>query len=196
LPPDKTLARHWRLSSPFIFEKLFCVSNGDGRVTMALDRNVELLEQVPIISGLSQELIKSIALKGKKVFFEAGAKIVAAGATGKTAYLVLSGRVSSRPPSESRLEREYLESGVLIGDLAMLVETTYPMDVVAEDRVRALAIERSDLFSLMETDPGIALHFSEKITERLIFLARDLREVDARFAVLEASLDEALAMVG
>lgn len=163
---------------------------------MALDRNVELLEQVPIVNGLSQEQIKAIALKGKKVFFEAGATIVAAGKTGKTAYLVLSGRVSSRPPSESKLEREYLESGVLIGDLAMLVETVYTLDVVAEDRVRALAIERADLFSLMEADPSIAHHFAEKITEQLIFLARDLREVDARFAILEASLDEALATVG
>ena len=48
----------------------------------------------------------------------------------------------------------------------------------------------------METDPSIAHHFAEKITERLIFLARDLREVDARFAILEASLDEVIATAG
>lgn len=163
---------------------------------MALDTNVELLEQVPIFNGLSKEQIKAIAIKGKKVFFEAGATIVAAGKTGKTAYLMLSGRAGSRPPVQSKLEREYLERGVLIGDLAMLVETVHSVDIVAEDRVRVLSIERSDLFALMELDPSIAHHFSEKVTERLIFLARDLREVDARFAVLEASLDEAIATAG
>jgi len=167
-----------------------------GRWVMALDRNVELLEQVPIFNGLTQEQLKAITIRGKKVFFEAGATIVSAGKTGKTGYLLLSGRAGSRPPAESKLEREYLEAGVLIGDLAMLVETVYSLDIVAEDRVRALSIERSDLFALMETDPAIAHHFAEKITERLIFLARDLREVDARFAMLEASLDESLATVG
>jgi CRP/FNR family cyclic AMP-dependent transcriptional regulator len=163
---------------------------------MALDSNVELLGQVPIFEGLTQEQIIAIAIKGKKVFFEAGATMVAAGTTGKTAYLILSGRASSRPPLDSKLEREYLDCGVLIGDLAMLVETVYTLDIVAEDRVRALSIERSDLFALMESDPSIAHHFSEKITERLIFLARDLREVDARFAMLEASLDEVIASAG
>jgi hypothetical protein len=48
----------------------------------------------------------------------------------------------------------------------------------------------------MESDPSIAHHLSERITERLIFLARDLREVDARFAMLEASLDEVIALAG
>ena len=82
---------------------------------------------------------------------------------------------------------------MLIGELAMLVETVYTLEIIAEDRVRALSIERDELFALMESDPSIAHHLSERITERLIFLARDLREVDARFAVLEASLDEVIA---
>ena len=163
---------------------------------MALDRNVELLGQVPIFSGLSQEQLLAIASKGKKAFFEAGATIVAAGKTGKTAYLILSGRAGSRPPKGSNLEREYLDRGVLIGELAMLVETVYTLEIIAEDRVRALAIERDELFALMESDPSIAHHLSERITERLIFLARDLREVDARFAVLEVSLDAVIATAG
>jgi hypothetical protein len=45
----------------------------------------------------------------------------------------------------------------------------------------------------METDPSIAQHLAERITERLIFLARDLREVDLRFAMVEASLDGMIA---
>lgn len=163
---------------------------------MALDANVELLEKVPIFIGLTHEQIKAIAVKGKKAFFEAGATIVAAGKTGKTAYLILSGRAGTRPPQGLDLEREYLERGVLIGELAMLVETVHSMEIIAEDRLRAVSIDRADLFALMESDPSIAHHFSEKITERLIFLARDLREVDARFAMLEATLDEVIATAG
>jgi CRP-like cAMP-binding protein len=91
------------------------------------------------------------------------------------------------------LEPEVLEPGVLVGEMPMLTETVYGLDVLARERVRALGINRDDLFALMETDPSIAQHLAEKITERLIFLARDLREVDLRFAMVEASLDGMIA---
>jgi CRP-like cAMP-binding protein len=77
----------------------------------------------------------------------------------------------------------------------MLTETVYGMDVLAEERVRALCLERAELYTLMEEDPAIAHAIREKITERLIFIACDLREADTRFAVLEASLDDVIASV-
>ncbi len=85
---------------------------------------------------------------------------------------------------------------MLVGEMAMLTDTVYTLDVVAEARVRALAISREELFAVMETDLSIAEHLVDKITERLIFLARDLREVDVRFAMVEASLDDVIASVG
>ena len=85
---------------------------------------------------------------------------------------------------------------MLVGEMAMLTETVYTLDVVAEARVRALAISRQELFAVMETDLSIAQHLVDKITEWLIFLARDLREVDVRFAMVEASLDDVIASVG
>ena len=163
---------------------------------MALDKNAELLGEVPIFSGLAPEQLAAIVAKGKKTFFEAGAGIVSAGATGQTAYLILSGRAVTQPPKKSKLEPEKLEAGALIGEMAMLTETIYTIDVAAEERIRALALKREDLFAVMEADPAIAHALAEKITERLIFLARDLREVDTRFAVLEASLDDVIASVG
>jgi CRP/FNR family transcriptional regulator, cyclic AMP receptor protein len=166
-----------------------------GGTIMALESNIELLGDVPIFSGLEPEQLKAIALKAKKAFFEVGANIVTAGKTGNTAYLIQSGRAVTRPPAGAKFEAEQVEAGVLVGELAMLAETIYTLDVVAEERVRALAIERDDLFAVLEADPAIAHHLSERVTERLIFLARDLREVDARFAMIEASLDEVIASI-
>ncbi|WP_088345637.1 MULTISPECIES: cyclic nucleotide-binding domain-containing protein [Rhodomicrobium] len=163
---------------------------------MALDKNAELLGSVPLFHGLAVEQLTAIATKSKKSFFEANATILSSGTQGQTAYLILSGRAVTKPREGSRLEAEPLEAGTLIGEMAMLVETEYTLDVVAESRVRALAISRDELFEVMEDDPSIAHHLSEQITERLIFLACDLREVDQRFAMLEATLDNVIASVG
>ena len=163
---------------------------------MALDKNAELLGCVPLFEGLAPEQLLAIVTKAKKTFFEAGSTIVASGASGQTGYLILSGRAVTQPPEGSALTAETLGRGMLVGEMAMLTETVYTLDVVAEARVRALAISREQLFAVMETDLSIAQHLVDKITERLIFLARDLREVDVRFAMVEASLDDVIASVG
>ena len=163
---------------------------------MVLDKNAELLGDVPIFSGLPPEKLTAIVDIGKKTFFETGSTIVKRRSKGNTGYLILSGRARTKPPKGSDLEPEILEAGFLVGEMAMLTDTVYSLEVAVEERVRALAIDRDDLFTVMENDPSIAHHLAERITERLIFLARDLREVDARFASLEASLDDAIASVG
>lgn len=163
---------------------------------MALDKNAELLGKVQIFGSLATEQLSAIVAKGKKTFFEAGARVIASGETGQTAYLILSGHAVTKPPKASKLEPEKLGPGTLIGETAMLTETVYSIDVVAEARMRTLALKREDLFAVMEADPSIAQELADKITERLIYLARDLREVDARFALLEASIDEVMASAG
>jgi CRP-like cAMP-binding protein len=162
---------------------------------MALDKNAELLGRVPLFSGLTQEQLSAVVGKGKKTFFEAGAPIVKRMAEGVCGYLILSGVAVTQPPEGLGMEPETLLPGTLIGEMVMLTETVYGLDVVVEDRVRALSIDRADLYALMEEDPGIAHEIREKITERLIFVARDLREADARFAMLEASLDDVICSV-
>jgi CRP-like cAMP-binding protein len=163
---------------------------------MALDKNAELLGKVPIFAGLEPEQLSVIVTKGKKTFFEAGALIIASGESGQTAYLILSGDAVTRPPQGSELAPEKLGPGTLIGETAVLTETVHSLDVVAQERMRTLALWRDDLFEAMEADPSIAYSLAEKIRERLMFLARDMREVDARFALLEASIDDVIASVG
>lgn len=160
---------------------------------MALETNAELLGRVPILEGLSPEQLSAIANKGKKTFFAEGRSIIEAGAKGDTAYLILTGLAGVEPDAETGREAEMLEPGTLVGELAMLVETTHSLTVKAKVRVRAMAIARADLYELMEAEPAIAHHFSQKLLERLAALATDLRQMDTRFAMMEFSLSQSLA---
>jgi CRP-like cAMP-binding protein len=161
---------------------------------MALETNAELLGRVPIFEGLSQAQLTAIANKGKKSFFSEGAAIFRAGDKGDSAYLVLTGLATTDPEPESGLTPEILEPGTLVGELAMLVETTHRLTVNAKVRVRALAIPRADLYELMEADPSIAHHFSEKLAGRLNVLAQDLRQLESQFAKIENAADELLTI--
>jgi CRP/FNR family cyclic AMP-dependent transcriptional regulator len=163
---------------------------------MALETNSELLGRVPIFDGLSKEQLTAIANKGKKTFFAEGADILTAGVKGDTTFLVLTGLAVTDPPAGSGREVELLEPGSMIGELAMLIETTHTLTVKAKVRVRALALGRADLYEVMEADPSIAHHFSQKLVDRLALLATDLRQMDTRFAAVEFSLAQSLAATG
>jgi CRP/FNR family cyclic AMP-dependent transcriptional regulator len=152
---------------------------------MALETNAELLGRVPIFQGLSQAQLAAIANKARKTYFPEGAAIFKAGEKGDIAYLILTGLAGTDPHPESGLEPEMLEPGTLVGELAMLVESTHTLSVKAKVRVRALAIPRADLYELMESDPAIAHHFELKLAGRLSVLAADLRRLDAQFASIE-----------
>ncbi len=162
---------------------------------MALETNAELLGRVPVFHGLTDEQLAAIAAKGKKTYFAEGKALFTAGQKGDTAFLILTGLATTEPAAESGLEPELLEPGTLAGEIAMLVENTHTLTVKAKVRVRALAIPRAGLYELMETDPAIAHHFSQKLVDRLIVLAGDLREVDARFAMAEFSLAQAAVSI-
>ena len=158
---------------------------------MALETIAQLLGRVPIFQGLNPEQLDSLAGVGREVVFEHGSTVVKAGDRGHAAFLILSGSVvveaadSSHPP-------ELLGYGTLVGELAMLVETTFTVSVTTRWPVRALALERSAMFEAMEDDPAIAHHFAGKLLDRLCTLASDLRRVDGKFAIVELSLEQAI----
>jgi len=160
---------------------------------MALETNAELLGRVPIMDGLSREQLSAIATMAKKTFFAEGHPLLKAGEKGNEAYLILTGLAETEPEVESGVEVEMLEPGTLVGELAMLVESTPTLTVMAKVRVRALAIPRADLYQLMEADPTIAHHFSQKLVARLSVLSSDLRKLDAHFAAVELAAAMAVA---
>ncbi len=158
---------------------------------MSLDTNVELLKQIPIFSGLSDKQLTAIAAVGRKCFFAEGEALIKDGDTGETAYIILSGKAEIKGTPNSGVNDDVLIEGTLVGELAMLVEMTYTATVTALERVRALAIDRKALYGVMEKDPSVAQHFSDKLMKRMLDLADQLREVDAQFAAIEASLETA-----
>ena len=60
-------------------------------------------------------------------------------------------------------------------------------------RIVPVEPRRGDLYELMEADPAIAHHFSQKLIARLTVLSGDLRKLDAQFAAVELAATMAAA---
>ena len=162
---------------------------------MALETNAELLGRVPIFQGLPPAQLELIVESSREVYFDPGTPLLSAGESGGAALLILSGSAMSALPEGQRHLSELLGYGTLLGELAMLAETTFTLTVVARWPIRALALERRTMYAIMEQDPAIARHFAAILTERLCRLAEELREVDSYFAEIETSFESVAAGV-
>ncbi|MFT4080360.1 cyclic nucleotide-binding domain-containing protein [Rhodomicrobium sp.] len=156
-----------------------------------LDSNVELLRALPIFKGLEEKQLTAILEAGKKVYFEPGQLLTRKDGAGDCAYLVLSGSVRCAGfPGMG--QSEPIGPGALVGEMAMLVETVYPLTVEASERVRALALRRSRLTRVMQRDPGIARQLADNLLLRLRSFAKDLRD----FELLLEKKDSAAPLPG
>lgn len=150
-----------------------------------LDSKIELLQVVPLFAGLTAEELEAIANAGEKRFFVAGENLIKQGEKGDIAYLILTGKASCTRNDKNEVLRDDLWPGTLVGELAMLVETVHGVTVTASERLRALAIPRKALRTVMEARPRVAKHIAERLLVRLNSLAAELREVDRKLAQIE-----------
>ncbi len=150
-----------------------------------LDQKIELLQQVPLFAGLSEELLSAVADSGRKTFFQAGDKLITEGEAGSAAYLIMTGKAGCLRIEAGETLIEDLWPSTLVGELGMLVETVHNVTVTAQERLRALAFHRDAFRTVMEAHPELAQHISEKLLVRLHGLATEIRKVDEKLAELE-----------
>ena len=75
-----------------------------------LDSKIELLQNVPLFIGLSEEQLNAIAAASQKTFFEAGDKLITEGESGDTAYLILTGKAGCPKLEKGELLEEDLSA--------------------------------------------------------------------------------------
>ena len=170
---------------------------------MAIDNTVELLLRLPLFGGLSPLQLAEIVRRAERVRFWPGDVLTKAGQPGDGAYLIVSGPVQrvGGPGIAAMALPEIVVPGSLIGELAMLVEHDYASTIVARDRVFCLKLIRTEMHAQMREDAALTEHFRDRMTERLLQTAEELRRIDDALAgrspaILQPSPEKFVAATG
>jgi len=150
---------------------------------------VEALQQVAIFQGLAAHQLEALAEHSERVKFQADEHITRAGEAGSGAYVLVTG-AAERTAEDGKFEQpEPVAPGSIIGQLAMLIEHSYGSTVVARDRVLCLKITRAGVQAQMANDPSLAQHFAQHVTQRLLAVAQELKDIDALLEARKLGLD-------
>ena len=136
---------------------------------------VEPLRRVALFQGLSPGQLSKIARGADRVQFKARDTIISEGQAADAAILIVSG--TGKRTAGPRSDDDTVGPGILLAEMAMLVETDHSSTIVCEEPVRALKITRERLLELMAADISLADHFVAELSKRLRQLATEIREV-------------------
>jgi signal-transduction protein with cAMP-binding, CBS, and nucleotidyltransferase domain len=149
---------------------------------MTMENLVAPLMRLPLFAGLKPLQLTEIVRNAERVRFWPGDLLTKVGQPGDGAYLIVSGPAQRVAGPDLMTTPEPVVPGSMIGEMAMLVEHDYGSTVVARDRVFCLKLMRAAMHAQMREDASLAEHFYDRVTERLLRTAEEMRRIDQALA--------------
>lgn len=159
-------------------------------MAMEFDSNTSVLRRVPLFSELAPQQLSIIAFTSSWRSFMPREAIIQRGQTGTSAYVILTGQAVAVGPEGSE-EFERLGPGSLLGEVAMLCETTYRSTVIAERGVGTIVITHETMRKILRRDPTIGQLLAHRIAGRIGALTASLDALGRNLAMADTALPPA-----
>jgi len=135
---------------------------------------VNMLQNVPIFSGMPKKELKAMAHSFVERWYEPGTIIEEEGAKGISFYLIADGSVDVKKSGKSIAT---LSKGQFFGELSLLDKQPRSATIQAIDRTRCLIMTAWVWGGFLETQPKLAVPVMRE-------LARRIRETDQKLSAL------------
>ena len=128
-----------------------------------------ILAGVEILQDLDVDIIDDIARLSRETDFAQGDLIIKAGTIGERIYFICDGNVEVQiPDAAGGVKRRIdLMKGDVVGEISLLVKTTYSADIVALTDTTAYYLDRQCFHELIEKHPDFAEVMSQLMTSRM-----------------------------
>ena len=138
-------------------------------IDIDIDEIALILSGVEILEDLDVEIIEDIARHSDIAEFAQGDTVVRAGTVGERIYFISGGRVEVQiPAANGEIKRRVeLMKGEVVGEISLLLKSTYSADIVALTNTSAFFLDRPCFRALIERHPEFAEVMSQLMTSRM-----------------------------
>ncbi len=133
------------------------------REAVAPAETVAILRGVPLFSGLGEAELSLLVQSAAVSSFEPGRRIVTAGGTDTSLFVILAGQVAVK---KNGAELARLNAGDFFGEMALLTGEPRTADVEALSPVTSLAVDREAFKLLLEKNQSIVANITAMFKER------------------------------
>jgi CRP-like cAMP-binding protein len=146
---------------------------------MAIEDDIAFLEGIAFLRRLGTPALRILAIGAESYRVEPGQILFSAGESADGAYVVQHGSFDLQPQTGSTV---IAGPGTLLGEAALLAETTRPATATARESATVLRIPRAMFLRMLDSFPDAALRLREVIVARADEWARDMENVRAVLA--------------
>ena len=129
----------------------------------------DVLSQIWLFAGLSEEQLEAISSFTFQKTFQAGELIVEEGRTGNGCYVILSGEVEvvKALGTDNQLVLARRGAGEVLGEMALLGEWPRTASIRALNEVGCLGIDRWVFLTQLERQPQVGIRMLQILADRL-----------------------------
>ncbi len=143
---------------------------------MSLDGDIALLRRVPLFADLPTEPIRLLAFSAGQRQLAAGQVIFREDDPAHSGFVVASGGIQLTAGAKRKVLAT-CETGSLVGELALLIETRRPATATALTVSQALEIDRTLILRMLNEYPRVAMTWRATMAERLMATVGELGRV-------------------
>jgi len=147
------------------------MSTDNEDITMSMDTDdiALILSGVKILQDLDVEIVNDIAEHTQIENFAEGEMVVEKGQMGRRIYFIFQGKVEVQIPDihgeiKSRI---MLKKGEVIGEISLLINSTYSADIIALSDTVAFYLDQEHFKKMIERHPDFANVMSNLMTNRM-----------------------------
>ncbi|RED51327.1 cyclic nucleotide-binding domain-containing protein [Aestuariispira insulae] len=144
---------------------------------MTLQKEVDLLRNIPLFSKVEPSKLKLIAFTSERMTYEPGQVLFREGDPGDAAYIIIKGSacVSVESPDGPQ-EVNLLGANEIVGEIALLCDIPRTATVTAREELSALIISKDLFYRLIEEFPAIGLELLRELAHKLENTTARLRD--------------------
>ncbi len=144
---------------------------------MTIEDDIAFFERVPTLGLIGRQALRILAIGAESRYVHSGEVLYAAGEEADSAFVVQEGSFSLTPQQLDGGTAITVGRGTLMGELALLTETTRPVTATALEPSTVLRIPRTLFLKMLEGYPDAAKRLRDMIASRTDQSARDIYNV-------------------
>ncbi len=142
---------------------------------MTIDDDIAFLERVPTLAILGREALRILAIGAETRYVHGGEVLFSVGEAADAGYVVQDGSFTLKSESTDAAGSDVtVTRGALLGELALLTETTRPVTATAAEPSTVIRMPRSLFLKMLEGFPDAARRLRDHMAARTNQAARDM----------------------
>ena len=145
---------------------------------MTIEDDIAFLERVPSFAILGRDALRILAIGAESRYVHGGEVLFTVGDPADAGYVIQDGSFTLKSDNTDSTAAEVtVTRGALLGELALLTETTRPVTATAAEPSTVIRVPRSLFLKMLEGYPEAARRMRDHIAARTNQAAKDMIEV-------------------